>query len=113
MLIAGVYFYFNILIPHNKFRNTDWFATAAPKEQREVAHKIISYPFGNHHDAYLVLVKHGNEESIPYLLNRLKQYKDNDFMECTQDHCIEALKKITGKNLGHNYDDWNKELKNR
>ena len=84
----------------------DWFETAASEEQREVAHKILGYPFGNHHDAYLVLVKHGNEESIPYLLNRLKQFKYNDFIECTHDHCIEALKKITGKDLGHNYEDW-------
>lgn len=88
----------------------DWLATAAPEEQREVSHKILSCPFGNHHDAYLVLVKHGKEESIPYLLNRLKQFKDNDFMECTQDHCIEALKKITGKDLGRNYETWKKEL---
>jgi hypothetical protein len=91
----------------------DWLATASSEEQREVAHKILSYPFGNHHDAYLILVTYGNEESIPYLVNRLKQFKDNDFIECSHDHCVEALKKITGKDLGHNYEDWKKELKNR
>lgn len=113
MLIAGVYFYFNIWVPHNKIKNMDWLATATSEELREVAHKILSYPFGNHHDAYLVLIKRGNEESIPYLLNRLKQFKDKDFIECTHDHLVEALKKITGKDFGYYYEDWKKELKNR
>ena len=113
MLIAGVYFYVNFWIPHSKLRNLGWLETATPKEQRELAHKILSYPFGNHHDAYLILIQHGNEASVPYLLNRLKHFSESDFVECTQSHCIEALKKITGKDFGHDYKQWYEELKNQ
>ena len=111
LLITGVYFYFNIWVPHNKIRNVDWLTTAAAEEQREVAHKILCCSFGNHHDAYLVLIRHGNKKSIPYLLNGLKRFKDYELIECTHDHCVEALKKITGKDFGYEYEDWKRELK--
>jgi len=75
-----------------------------------IAHQILSWPFGNHHDAYLVLIRHGSDESIPYLLEGLKGFSDTDFIECSHDHCLEALKKITKTDYGLRYADWKRQL---
>jgi hypothetical protein len=92
--------------PHRRMRDMQWLETAMPEEQRQVAHRILSLPIGNHHDAFLVLIRHGTAASTPYLLNRLKNYGDTDFIECSHDHCVEALKTITGLDAGYRYADW-------
>lgn len=85
-----------------------WFETASPKEKRELAHRALCRPNLRHHDAFVVLVEVGNEESVPYLLDWLKSQGDiqGDAVGCARAHCIEALEKITGKKLGCDYEDW-------
>lgn len=85
---------------------------------RKLAHQILDLPFSNTHDACLILITYGNRESIPYLLNGLKKFKDynengDNFIECTHDHCVEALKKITKKDCGYRYQAWLKELEKK
>lgn len=110
-LLVGIFIYFNIWAPSRKIMDTDWWITASPEESRALAHKILSYPFGNHHDAFIILIRHGNEESIPCLLKRLKHYHvQDDAVECSHDHCVEALRNITGKDFGYEYADWEKGL---
>ena len=111
-LIVG-YAYSRIWKPHQKMSDTQWLATASPQEQRKTAHQILRLPVGNHHDAFLVLILHGTEESVPYLLNRLKKYADGDFIECSHDHCVAALRRITGLDAGYRYADWKRTLEQR
>ena len=116
-IVGFVFFYFEIWIPRKTIRDTAWGEKSSPEEKRQLAHHILKYPIiGVHHDSFLILIKYGNKESVPYLLNGLKWYdffnKDEDFTVCTKDHCLEALRKITGENLGTKYSDW-KNIENR
>lgn len=110
-IVGCLFFYFEIWVPRKTIQDTVWWERSSPEEKRQLAHQILKYPIiGIHHDAFLILVDHGNKESIPYLLNSLKWYeffnKDEGFTVCTKDHCLEALRKVTGKDLGTNYVDW-------
>ena len=112
-LSLGGLFYFLVWLPNTKLGDLDFLENATSEEQREVAHKVLRFPLGNHHDAYQILVEIGNESSIPYLLNRLKDYDhDNDIRECTETHCLEALREITGKDFGFDFEKWKEEIDN-
>jgi len=65
-----IFSYFFIWIPNQKLLDKAWWEESTPKEKRILAHKILSYPVGNHHDALIILIEHGNDESIPYLSKR-------------------------------------------
>jgi hypothetical protein len=113
IVFSGV-FYFYFWLPHQKMIDINWLNSASPKEQRDVAHQVLKLPYGNYHDAYLILIHDGNNESIPILLNRLKHFKkDKNFRVCTETHCLKALQKITGKKIGYDYEKWKKELTNK
>ena len=85
-----------------------WFQALPPRQKRKLAHRALDRPDANHHDALLTLVGHGKDESVPYLLDWLKAQGDfqGGGMVCTRAHCLEALEKITGKELGCDYSDW-------
>lgn len=110
VILLSIFVYFEIVVPHNTLRDLEWWEQASAEEQRQVAHQILRYPVGNHHDAFLILTEFGNSESIPYLLNGLKWYeffnRGEDFILYSRDHCLDALRKITGKDLGTKYTDW-------
>ena len=109
--ITGATFYFWFWKPMMKIQNVDWFYNAPVKERREVAHQVLNLPYGNFHDAYLILKDIGNHESIPILLKHLKKFpKDGDFRPCSQVHCLDALQKITGQEIGYDYEKWQLEL---
>lgn len=71
-----------------------------PRERvRHLAHRIISLPWGNHHDAFLTLGEVGNAESIPYLIHALKWQQPHDTngnVICTTAHCSRRLWELTG-----------------
>jgi len=78
---------------------------------RKVCHKIISYPFGNHHDAFIMLEQFGNRESIPYLIRALAWQQmpdDTGTVVCTTDHCVDALRKLTGEDFAYSHSDWSR-----
>jgi len=86
-----------------------WFEGLAPAEKRTLAHEALARAGADEHDAFLVLVEHGTEESVPLLLDWLKKQADLEKgtgILCTRDHCLEALMGITGMDLGCNYSDW-------
>ena len=113
-LASSIYFYLNIWIPNRKMINMEWLESKpSPEEQRKVAYQVLNFPFGNHHDAILILIDSGNKESIPYILSVLKTFENKEEVICTYQHCIDALKKITGKNFKNGYKGWVKGLKEK
>lgn len=116
MFIIIAAFFIDQLILQNALQDVTEIENLSPEDKRKIAHRVLKRPISFHHDAYIILIEYGNEESIPYLLNGLKWYDffnhDGDFTACTKDHCLEALRRITGKDLGTNYSDW-KSIVNR
>jgi|GEM_PF-2891033 len=70
---------------------------------------------GLSHDTYFFFQKHGTENDIPFLLYGLYSMGEttNGLIVCTRSHCVEALSKITGTNVGYNYSDWAKWWKEK
>lgn len=66
--------------------------------------------YGPQHDTYFFFQKCGNKDDLPILLYGLKSEdvapSANYGIVCTQLHCVDALKKITGANPGLHYSDW-------
>jgi hypothetical protein len=60
--------------------------------------------FGPDHDEFVHLGKYGAKEDIPSLLYGLKQQTDKE--ECTYQHCLEALRNLSGASPGETYSDW-------
>lgn len=56
------------------------------------------------HDSLLGLMRVGDESSIPILIRNLEQLEDHQ--GCSKEHCIDALKKITGENFGKDEVAW-------
>ncbi len=109
IMITGCFFV-DLLVMRNTLQDHDWWENASSYEKRQLAQRALTRPLSFHHDACLLLIDHGNEESVPYLLTYLKWHdffnRDDDFIVCTKSHCLEALQEITGKDLGDHYSDW-------
>ena len=53
----------------------------------------------------------GDESSVPHLIRALKAFPDHEpgpgeGVVCTQAHCADALKRITGAKAGYSYSSW-------
>jgi hypothetical protein len=68
----------------------------------------LQFPWGNHHDAFIILAENGNPSSIPLLIAALQWQGDTeeDTMECTKGHCLTALRRLTRADAGANYKGW-------
>ena len=79
-----------------------------PRMQRLVLHTALLFPGGNLHDAYIDLIRVGDESSVPFLIRSLKWHprSPDGSMVCTKGHCLEALERITNNNPGYEYEDW-------
>jgi hypothetical protein len=69
--------------------------------------------WGFAHDEYLRMIKYGygEIEDVPKLIKGLEYYGDikpGERVVCSWDHCLEALKLVTGANPGLNASDWKK-----
>ncbi len=80
----------------------------------QLAHRcneVISQGSG-HHDTYLKLAKVGNKESVPLLIKALRRevppfdHEGRQAVVCTTEHCVEALRSITGEDYGFSADQW-------
>lgn len=91
---------------------TIWYDHAPDWEKRRVAHITLSDKYNPFwHDAFIILTDYGDESSVPILIDALsspvlKEAIEKDFMSCTWAHCLEALKKLTGEDLGLNHHAW-------
>jgi len=82
---------------------------ASPAELRAAAHAALRFPGPGAHDAYVVLLRCGDASSVPVLIRSLRwqpHTPPNGVMVCTKAHCLEALHRLTGRDLGKNYEDW-------
>jgi len=107
LLVLAVWECASVWWANRTLHSTAWYESANPEEKLRVAHRVISFPIGNHHDAFLLIKEHGDWESVPRLISALKwQQKDPATMPCTTSHCLEALEKLTGASPGPNCEDW-------
>jgi hypothetical protein len=81
----------------------------SPAEFHAAAHDVLRFYCADPHDAFIVLIDYGDSTSIPYLIRSLWWQGDtppHGVMICTKEHCLKALRKLTARNLGDNYEDW-------
>ena len=94
--------------PRRRICDLAWMQTATPGELRTVAHRVLLFPGGNDHDAFMILIRHGDRSSVPYLLGGLRRHDvlPGGLVRCTTSHCLDALRRITGHDAGDRYADW-------
>jgi hypothetical protein len=63
---------------------------------------------GNDHDFPMMLAETADINCVPALIAVLKRHPlfDNGEMICTRAHCLDALRKLTGQNLGNTDEVW-------
>jgi len=108
LVAAGVIFYTRFWAPNRKLMDPEWFATASDAKRLEVAHQVLAWPWGNHHDAFLIVRELGGPESVPRLIRALRWQPDGPAVPCTKSHCLDALRHITGVDAGDSYVEWNR-----
>jgi len=106
VITVAVFYYTQIRLPNQRFRDRNWMRTASEAERLRVTEQIVSFPWGNHHDAFLYLFDHGNAGSVPALLSGLRWNEKS--VVCTKSHCLGALQKITNHDMGPTYGAWAK-----
>jgi hypothetical protein len=84
----------------------DWLARVSSDSRRDCAHTVVAAPFGNYHDAFLILENDGDVSSIPILISALKRYPSTGPIPCERDHCLDALRTLSGHDAGKSYHDW-------
>jgi hypothetical protein len=95
-------------IPNHRLADPAFMEHASPAEIKRVAERALRTPWGNHHDACLTLASVGDAGSVPVLLRALawQEAPLGDATDDTAIHCIEALRRLTGRDLGANPRDW-------
>jgi hypothetical protein len=64
-------------------------------------------PFGAHHDAALSVMQQRDVGAVrPSILSLRWQADASDRVVCTRQHCVDALRTITGADVGDTYDGW-------
>lgn len=77
-------------------------------EMRELTHRSMLAGNGQH-DGAIWLAEHGDMSSVPALMKALEDNKPppgEDAAVCTYGHAVDALRKITGRDVGWKYADW-------
>ena len=108
LLVLTAIFILSFWIPNKRLADPDWWRTTSPEEMRSTAHWVLRFPVGNHHDAFLVLYQTGNAESVPLLIRALRWHNvsGEDFIPCTTEHCLDALRNLTGHDAGATTLEW-------
>jgi hypothetical protein len=114
--IASVvlFLYIETWIPNCKMRDINWYEHASNEELRSVCHKVLRFPIGLHHDAFIILTEVGNKDSVPIIIRSLKWQtppKEN-MMVCTTGHALESLRSLTGKEFGFEPKKWEEWWRN-
>ena len=113
LFVVGGFVAFRLfwLDPNMNIGDGDWLAVANRAEFNEEACKVLRWPWGNHHDACILLADFGETESIPCMLNGMKWAESeadppDRLPDCTHAHCREALERVTGRKVGSSHADW-------
>lgn len=96
-----------------------WMPTWMPDEEKQPEYYRAAFreyarsDWGFAHDDYVRIIKYGygNIEDVPKLIKGLESYGDLEPgkpVVCSRDHCLNALKAVTGANPGPNATDWQK-----
>jgi len=96
-----------------------WMPTWMPDDEKQPEYYRAAFreyarsDWGFAHDEYVRIIKHGygNIEDVPKLIKGLEydgDIKPGEPVVCSRDHCLEALKLVTGANPGPNASDWKK-----
>lgn len=96
--------WWRIQLPDRQLSDPDFMANAPPAAQVEAAERVLALPFGNHHDACIILGAHGDARSLPALIGALRWISDDGV--CTSLHCTEALEQITGYEGADSHEAW-------
>jgi hypothetical protein len=70
---------------------------------------IVVYSFGLNHDTFIWLMDHASEKDTEKLILSLRYMGDtapDGIMGCYKGHCLSALARASGTNVGLNYSDW-------
>lgn len=107
LLITAVAFYFWALVPIKHFSDPVWWESASQTERADLCHILIDRHLDGH-DVWLHVRHVGNKASIPRLL---KQFDEaGAVMEdggcCVADHCLDALRSLTGHDAGKTASAW-------
>ena len=75
---------------------------------RDYCHKVLKYKWNNPYEALLLLQGVGDQSSIPFLLDVLKNCSGEDGLyDHNQVICVDILKRITKQNdRGYDFKDW-------
>ncbi len=106
LIAAGTVFYTQWWLPNRRMRDSAWWESAGDAERLETAHRVLAWPWGNHHDAFLVVGELGGPNSVPVLIRALRWQPDGPIAPCTKQHCLDALRHITGVDAGNDHADW-------
>lgn len=94
-------------IPTQRLGDVEFLERASDDELVDTAERVLWLPFGNHHDACLIVGEAGDVSSVPSLLQGLRYDPPlEDGMVCTTMHCLDALRLITGHDAGSSPEAW-------
>jgi hypothetical protein len=107
-IIAGAGWLWFIWIPNRRLGDITFVDQAAPGEVRRIAERVLQNPWGNHHDACLLLSRVGDAGSIPVPVRSLRGHAPpvDNVADCTVLHCVEALRQLTGQDAGMDPRQW-------
>ncbi len=109
ILVGGVYLYIEWWLPNRRLQDYQWRQNASQDELRANCHQVLRFPAGNNHDAYLILADIGNAQFVPRIIRSLwwlSAPNTQGGMECTNAHAAEALRSLTGQELGFEPKGW-------
>lgn len=113
LVVAGGFVAFRVLWfdPNMNIGDGDWLAVATRADFNKEACTVLWWPWGNHHDACILLARYGDTGSIPCMLNGMKWAESeadplHRLPDCTHAHCREALEKVTGQKVGSSHAEW-------
>ena len=91
------------LSAYRAYRRLDdlgWMKTASTDELRRTAHAALGYSLADPHDAFLVLERHGDKSSLPFLRAAIARRPAGDDVTGTWLHGQEALARILDGDAG-------------
>lgn len=94
-------------VPNRLMVNESWWNTSSNAEKLRVSHRVLSLPFGNHHDAALTVFGLGDCDSVAPLMRALR-WDAIGGDEDSRGHIVEALTMLTGARPGTTYADWSR-----